>query len=289
MLAPPNATFMEIPIFHLELHRNKSWIFHPAMLDRPSLDRKGLTVSEPLIYCHFGHSTVVFKTHFYKKVTDVSLFVPKPSFASKSTSRFGGVFVQQVSYRTLWSMYLCSNFCKRNLNDCVTLQCLLLDHVQLLCGSACPWEAQRTPKLSGFFRVWNIFEPAYMSFHSCRWVEVVLRGFGVFCLHEHMPFCTLRNEQVPSWWRTYISTWGAGWTTYVEHWKKSTWNLPCFAGRQTAMFSATFGTGVQHLAADFLDSYTFVAVGRVGSAAQTVEQRLILWVEGQGGKRSQWS
>eukprot|EP00434_Breviolum_minutum_P038414 symbB.v1.2.034074.t1/scaffold4276.1/size42073/3 len=49
-------------------------------------------------------------------------------------------------------------------------------------------------------------------------------------------------------------------------------------GRQTAMFSATFGTGVQHLAADFLDSYTFVAVGRVGSAAQTVEQRL-LWVE----------
>eukprot|EP00435_Cladocopium_sp_Y103_P049491 s442_g14.t4 len=49
-------------------------------------------------------------------------------------------------------------------------------------------------------------------------------------------------------------------------------------GRQTAMFSATFGTGVQHLAADFLDAYTFVAVGRVGSAAQTVQQRL-LWVE----------
>lgn len=49
-------------------------------------------------------------------------------------------------------------------------------------------------------------------------------------------------------------------------------------GRQTAMFSATFGTGVQHLAADFLDAYTFVAVGRVGSVAQTVQQRL-LWVE----------
>ena len=44
------------------------------------------------------------------------------------------------------------------------------------------------------------------------------------------------------------------------------------------MFSATFGAGVQHLAADFLDAYTFVAVGRVGSAAQTVQQRL-LWVE----------
>eukprot|EP00930_Biecheleria_cincta_P003944 TRINITY_DN10484_c0_g1_i1.p1 TRINITY_DN10484_c0_g1~~TRINITY_DN10484_c0_g1_i1.p1 ORF type:complete len:644 (-),score=95.29 TRINITY_DN10484_c0_g1_i1:269-2200(-) len=49
-------------------------------------------------------------------------------------------------------------------------------------------------------------------------------------------------------------------------------------GRQTAMFSATFGVGVQHLAADFLDAYTFVAVGRVGGAAQTVEHRLV-WVE----------
>ncbi|OLP79699.1 ATP-dependent RNA helicase ded1 [Symbiodinium microadriaticum] len=47
---------------------------------------------------------------------------------------------------------------------------------------------------------------------------------------------------------------------------------------RTAMFSATFGIGVQHLAADFLDAYTFVAVGRVGGAAQTVEQRVI-WVE----------
>lgn len=66
---------------------------------------------------------------------------------------------------------------------------------------------------------------------------------------------------------------------------------PCFPilsqshgeGRQTAMFSATFGTGVQNLAADFLDAYTFVAVGRVGSAAQTVQQRL-LWVEDQLGR-----
>ena len=67
--------------------------------------------------------------------------------------------------------------------------------------------------------------------------------------------------------------------------KKSCGTLPYFSGRQTAMFSATFGTGVQHLAADFLDSYTFVAVGRVGSAAQTVEQRL-LWVEDRGKKKS---
>ena len=64
--------------------------------------------------------------------------------------------------------------------------------------------------------------------------------------------------------------------------------LPYFPGRQTAMFSATFGTGVQHLAADFLDSYTFVAVGRVGSAAQTVEQRL-LWVEDKGEQKVKWS
>ena len=58
------------------------------------------------------------------------------------------------------------------------------------------------------------------------------------------------------------------------------------------MFSATFGPGVsgpmkgpsmaqgclctslwrQHLAADFLDAYTFVAVGRVGGAARTVRR-----------------
>eukprot|EP00439_Symbiodinium_sp_Y106_P023594 s4795_g2.t2 len=55
-------------------------------------------------------------------------------------------------------------------------------------------------------------------------------------------------------------------------------------GRQTAMFSATFGIGVQHLAADFLDAYTFVDVGRVGGAAQTVEQRVI-WVE--DGRKAQ--
>ncbi|CAE7683095.1 DBP1 [Symbiodinium pilosum] len=55
---------------------------------------------------------------------------------------------------------------------------------------------------------------------------------------------------------------------------------PTGRGRQTAMFSATFGPGVQHLAADFLDAYTFVAVGRVGGAARTVEQRLV-WVEDQ--------
>ncbi|CAJ1333328.1 unnamed protein product [Effrenium voratum] len=54
--------------------------------------------------------------------------------------------------------------------------------------------------------------------------------------------------------------------------------MPKAESRQTAMFSATFGTGVQHLAADFLDAYTFVAVGRVGSTAKTVEQRLV-WSE----------
>ena len=54
--------------------------------------------------------------------------------------------------------------------------------------------------------------------------------------------------------------------------------LKAMGQRQVAMFSATFGEPVQHLAQDFLDAYTFVAVGRVGSAAETLEQRL-LWVE----------
>ena len=36
--------------------------------------------------------------------------------------------------------------------------------------------------------------------------------------------------------------------------------------------------GVQHLAADFLGAYAFVAVGRVGSAARSVQQRLV-WLE----------
>lgn len=42
--------------------------------------------------------------------------------------------------------------------------------------------------------------------------------------------------------------------------------------RQTMMFSATFPKEIQKLAADFLHDYVWVCVGRVGGAADTVEQ-----------------
>ena len=48
--------------------------------------------------------------------------------------------------------------------------------------------------------------------------------------------------------------------------------------RQTTMTSATFPESVQFLAQDFLKDYTFVAVGRVGAAASTIQQK-VLWVE----------
>lgn len=44
------------------------------------------------------------------------------------------------------------------------------------------------------------------------------------------------------------------------------------AQRQTMMFSATFPKEIQKLAADFLFNYIWVCVGRVGGAADTVEQ-----------------
>lgn len=50
------------------------------------------------------------------------------------------------------------------------------------------------------------------------------------------------------------------------------------AERQTFMFSATFPTEIQRLAADFMREYIFVAVGRVGAASKDVIQR-IEWVE----------
>ena len=41
--------------------------------------------------------------------------------------------------------------------------------------------------------------------------------------------------------------------------------------RQTMMFSATFPSEIQRLAGDFLRDYVFLAVGRVGGAAQDIE------------------
>merc|ERR1719174_3362893 len=48
--------------------------------------------------------------------------------------------------------------------------------------------------------------------------------------------------------------------------------------RQTVMTSATFPTEVQHLAQEFMRSYSFMAVGRVGGTVSTIKQRLA-WVE----------
>lgn len=45
-------------------------------------------------------------------------------------------------------------------------------------------------------------------------------------------------------------------------------------GRNTLMFSATFPEEIQGLAADFLIDYIFVAVGRVGSTTNLIEQKL---------------
>jgi len=44
--------------------------------------------------------------------------------------------------------------------------------------------------------------------------------------------------------------------------------------RQTSMFSATFPREIQVLAQDFLIDYVFLAVGRVGSAAENVTQKV---------------
>jgi len=45
-------------------------------------------------------------------------------------------------------------------------------------------------------------------------------------------------------------------------------------GRQTMMFSATFPQEIQVLAQDYLNDYVFLAVGRVGSSTDLIEQKL---------------
>lgn len=45
--------------------------------------------------------------------------------------------------------------------------------------------------------------------------------------------------------------------------------------RQTSMFSATFPKEIQRLAQDFLKSYVFLAVGRVGSTTMNIVQKVI--------------
>lgn len=54
--------------------------------------------------------------------------------------------------------------------------------------------------------------------------------------------------------------------------------MPKGSNRQTVMTSATFSAEVQHMASDFMGNYVFVAIGRVGGAVSTIQQRLV-WVE----------
>lgn len=51
-----------------------------------------------------------------------------------------------------------------------------------------------------------------------------------------------------------------------------TMGMPPKTERQTLMFSATFPEEIQKLAADFLNDYLFVTVGRVGGANTDVSQ-----------------
>lgn len=55
-------------------------------------------------------------------------------------------------------------------------------------------------------------------------------------------------------------------------------DMPPKEKRQTLMFSATFPRDIQILAADFLRSYVFLSVGRVGSTSENITQQ-VLWVE----------
>jgi len=53
-------------------------------------------------------------------------------------------------------------------------------------------------------------------------------------------------------------------------------DMPPKERRQTLLFSATFAAEIQKLAAAFLRPYVWIAVGRVGSTVENIEQRLIL-------------
>ncbi|XP_043701871.1 DEAD-box ATP-dependent RNA helicase 37-like [Telopea speciosissima] len=51
-------------------------------------------------------------------------------------------------------------------------------------------------------------------------------------------------------------------------------DMPPSGARQTMLFSATFPNEIQRLASDFLSNYVFLAVGRVGSSTDLIEQRV---------------
>lgn len=51
-------------------------------------------------------------------------------------------------------------------------------------------------------------------------------------------------------------------------------DMPPVGHRQTLMFSATFPKEIQRLAADFLNNYVFLSVGRVGSSTDLIVQHI---------------
>jgi ATP-dependent RNA helicase DDX3X len=51
-------------------------------------------------------------------------------------------------------------------------------------------------------------------------------------------------------------------------------DMPPRGVRQTMLFSATFPSQIQRLAADFMSNYIFLAVGRVGSSTDLITQRV---------------
>ncbi|KAL5076048.1 hypothetical protein RYX36_015032 [Vicia faba] len=51
-------------------------------------------------------------------------------------------------------------------------------------------------------------------------------------------------------------------------------DMPPAGARQTMLFSATFPKEIQRLASDFLSNYIFLAVGRVGSSTDLIDQRV---------------
>ena len=48
--------------------------------------------------------------------------------------------------------------------------------------------------------------------------------------------------------------------------------MPNKENRQTLMFSATFPEEIQNLAAEFLNDYVFLTIGKVGGTSSNIEQ-----------------
>merc|ERR1719473_1351172 len=54
----------------------------------------------------------------------------------------------------------------------------------------------------------------------------------------------------------------------------------CRKRRQSMMFSATFPREVQWMARDFLSDYVFITIGRVGSASELIQQKVVYAEDG---------